>query len=260
MEYEKKIFICDDSLEGIFTGIYDGWHWGAKGLPIEIVTKEPEYPEFFCTCVHIPPDPEKAHKVARSVRRKLGYEVYEAVCYAAVSVHQGKGTAIFRVLLRALGGGRCDRDVMEALTDPDVNLVFRLRTKVWHEHHRYLGFVRFRDVGGGVLFSRITPENDILEMLAPHFADRFPNESWMIYDDKRNKVLTHPKGGQCSVHTEVVLDAAQKETLSETEEFEQLWKVFCESIAVRERKNPKLQQQFVPLKFRSNMMEFSRES
>lgn len=109
-------------------------------------------------------------------------------------------------------------------------------------------------------FSRITPENDILEMLAPHFADRFPNESWMIYDDKRNKVLTHPKGGQCSVHTEVVLDAAQKEALSETEEFEQLWKVFCESIAVRERKNPKLQQQFVPLKFRSNMMEFSRES
>lgn len=151
MEYEKKIFICDDSLEGIFTGIYDGWHWGAKGLPIEIVTKEPEYPEFSVpVCIFL--RTEKAHKVARSVRRKLGYEVYEAVCYAAVSVHQGKGTAIFRVLLRALGGGRCDRDVMEALTDPDVNLVFRLRTKVWHEHHRYLGFVRFRDVGGGVLF------------------------------------------------------------------------------------------------------------
>lgn len=256
MEYEKKILICKDSLEGIFTGIYDGWLWGARGLLVEIRTREPDCPEFFCTCVDILPDTEKAHKVARSVKRKLGGEVYEAICYAAVSLHPEKGTAIFRVLQRAFQGGRCRRDVIEDLTDPDVHLVMKLRTRVWHEYHRYFGFVRFRDAGGGVLFSEIAPENDILEMLAPHFADRFPNENWMIYDERRKKVLVHPKGGTCSIHAEVILNEDQRKTLGRAEEYEQLWKAFCESVTIQERKNPRLQQQFLPLKFRSNMLEF----
>lgn len=31
MEYNKKIFLCEDSIEGIFTSVYDGWKWGAAG-------------------------------------------------------------------------------------------------------------------------------------------------------------------------------------------------------------------------------------
>lgn len=256
MQYEKKILICPDSLEGIFTAVYDGWRFGLQGQTVEIKTKEPEYPEFFCTCLPVEADTEKAHKVARSVRRRLGPEVYEAVCYTAVSTHPEKGTVIYRVLRKALAGGRNNRFIMEDLTDPDVNLLSKLRIKVWHEYHRFFGFVRFRELGGGVLFSRIAPENDILEMLAPHFGDRFPNENWMIYDSKRGKVLVHPKGRECSVHTEVHLSEAQREALGRTEEYEELWRAFCKSVTVQERKNPKLQQQLLPFKFRSNMLEF----
>ena len=257
MEYEKKIFICEDSLEGIFTGIYEGWLWGAKGLPAEIVTREPQYPEFFCTCLHISPDTEKAHKVARSVRRKLGYETYEAICYAAVSAHQGKGTAIFRVLLRAFKGGRCRRDVMEALADPDVNLVSRLRTKVWHEAHRYYGFVRFRDVGGGVLFSKITPENDILEILAPHFADRLSGENWIIYDELRKKAVVHKRLGAWMM-TDIPEDGWKERMMDscDQEEFESLWKTFHAHIAIEERTNPVCQRGHLPLRFRPYMTEF----
>lgn len=257
MQYEKHILICQNSLEGILTAVYDGWKWGTSGVDVEIATGEPEYPSFFCICHRIEPDTEKAHKVARSVHRKLGLEAYEAVCYSAVSNHPQKGTAIFRVLQQAMKGKVYDRHIMENLADPDVNLLSKLKIKVWHESHRFFGFVRFREIGGGVLFSQIAPENDILEMLGPHFADRFPNENWMIYDSNRKKVLAHPKGSSCTVYTDVQLSDEHRERLSNTEEYEELWKVFCESITIEPRRNPHLQQQFVPLKFRPNMLEFS---
>lgn len=257
MEYEKKILVCEASLEGIFTAVYDGWRWAGRGIQIEIVTEEPEYPELFCSQTDISSDSMKAVKVARSVRQKLGEKVYQAICYAAVSTHPKRGTAVFYLLRRALGGIRYDTRVLEALGDPAVSLVSSLQVKVWHEVHRFYGFVRFRELGGGVLFSSIHPENDILELLEPHFTDRFPNESWMIYDEGREKVLAHQRGKEATVYVHRTLSQQQREELAEEDEYEGLWRVFCTQITIQERKNPALQKQLVPLKFRSNMLEFN---
>lgn len=255
---EKLILLCEDSMEGIFTAVYDGWISGAKGIFVEIRTEMPDCLELFCTYKEIVTDCEKSCKVGRTIRNKLGEEAYEYLCYAVVSTHPDKGTAIFQVLLKALSKGRRNVRIMEDLSDPYVNRVWKLHTKVWHEFHRFYGFVRFREIGGGVLFSKIAPENDILVMLAPHFENRFPNEHWMIYDERRHKVILHPKGERCTLRTDVELSQDYREELMNTEEYEDLWKVFCEGITVHERRNGKLQQQFVPLKFRSNMLEFQK--
>lgn len=255
MVYEKIRLLCSDNMEGIFTAVYEGWIYAIRGLHVEISTMPDNSMELFCTCRDVATDMEKAEKVRRTVANKLGHLVHEAVCYAAVSVHPGRGTAIFHVLWQALAHRRCDRRVMENLSDPYVDLVWKLRIKVWHELHRFEGFVRFREIGGKVLMSEITPANDILVLLAPHFSDRFPNENWIIMDKKRDKALFHPKGGQCSLHQGIAM-ALQGTELTETEDYEQLWRAFCESITIKERSNPRLQQQFLPLKFRGNMTEF----
>ena len=252
----KVILICEDSMEGIFTAVYDGWIYAGRGKMVEIRTEMPDNLELFSRYEQIKTNQEKSVKVGRSVRRKLGAEVYENICYAAAAYHQDKGTAIFYVLRQALGAGACKGNIMENMADPYVNLVARLHTKVWHEYHRFLGFIRFRKVGGGVLFSKITPENDVLVMLGPHFADRFPNEQWMIYDDRRHKVLLHRQGGECVLHTGVSLSEDYCGNLEDSEEYETLWRAFCKSITIEERKNPHLQQQLVPQKFQKNMLEF----
>lgn len=255
-DYAKMILICEDSLEGIFTAVYDGWIYACRGKMVEIRTAMPDNMELFSKYEEIQTDQEKSVKVGRSIRRKLGAEVYENICYAAVADHPDKGTAVFYVLRQALGAGACKMQIMENLADPYVNLVARLHTRVWHEYHRFLGFVRFRELGGGVLFSKISPKNDILVMLGPHFADRFPNEQWMIYDDRRHKVLLHPKGEGCVLHTGVTLSEDYCGELAKPEEYEALWRAFCKSITIEERRNPHLQQQLVPKKFQTNMLEF----
>lgn len=206
MEYKKKMLICDDMMEGIFTAVYDGWRWGNRGFSVGIAVREPDYPELFTENLEIISDSVKAFKVARTIKNRLGGQVYEAVCYAAASVHPEKGTAIFYLLRRALEKGRIDTRV--------------------------------------------------LELLAPHFSDRFPNENWMIYDKKRQKVLAHEQGGECTVYIQAVLNTQETDPV-QSDEYENLWKAFCSHITIPERKNPGLQRQFVPLKFRSNMPEFS---
>lgn len=205
MEYKKKVLICDDTMEGIFTAVYDGWRWGNRGFSVGIAVREPDYPELFTENLEIVSDSVKAFKVARTIKNRLGGQVYEAVCYAAASVHPEKGTAIFYLLRRALEKGRIDTRV--------------------------------------------------LELLAPHFSDRFPNENWMIYDKKRQKVLAHEQGGECTVYIQAVLNTQEMDPV-QSDEYENLWKAFCSHITIPERKNPGLQRQFVPLKFRSNMPEF----
>lgn len=206
MEYKKKMLICDDTMEGIFTAVYDGWRWGNRGFSVGIAVREPDHPELFTENLEIISDSVKAFKVARTIKTRLGGQVYEAVCYAAASVHPEKGTAIFYLLRRALEKGRIDTRV--------------------------------------------------LELLAPHFSDRFPNENWMIYDKKRQKVLAHEQGGECTVYIQAVLNTQETDPV-QSDEYENLWKAFCSHITIPERKNPGLQRQFVPLKFRSNMPEFS---
>ena len=206
MEYKKKMLICDDTMEGIFTAVYDGWRWGNRGFSVGIAVREPDYPELFTENLEIISDSVKAFKVARTIKNRLGGQVYEAVYYAAASVHPEKGTAIFYLLRRALEKGRIDTRV--------------------------------------------------LELLAPHFSDRFPNENWMIYDKKRQKVLAHEQGGECTVYIQAVLNTQETDPV-QSDEYENLWKAFCSHITIPERKNPGLQRQFVPLKFRSNMPEFS---
>ena len=251
----KKILICEDSMEGIFSAVYDGWKYGNR-YEVCLHTGEPWERELFAEYESIPTDPVKAGKVISSIRKKLGMNVWEYIGYSAAADDPERGTAVFHTLWKALAHGRRNRDIMEELADPYVDQVFKLHTKVWHEYHRLLGFVRFREAGGGVLFSRITPDNDILEMLAPHFQNRYPLESWMIYDEKRNKVLLHPSGGACTVRRDVHLEPDKEQRLAETDEYEQIWKEFCRSITIEARRNPALQQQFLPRKFQRNMTEF----
>ena len=47
-------------------------------------------------------------------------------------------------------------------------------------------------------------------------------------------------------------------TISEREkEYQQLWKTFFQTIAIEERKNPRLQMQFMPKKYWKDLVELS---
>lgn len=253
---EKCVLICEDSIDGIFTGIYDGWKLGGGGVHVELCMGRPGQAELFSRYETVGTDPDKAAKVARTIRRKLGPEVYEQLCYAACSTDADKGTCIYYALKEGFANGHAHPRVLENLTNPYILKISKMQLAVWHEMHRFLGFVRFREIQKGVLFAAIHPQHSILPLIAPHFADRLPRESWVIYDEGRQDALLHPAGGDCYIRRQAVISSGQLQGLAHEEKYAVLWKEFCRSITVPERQDPRRQQQNLPKKYRQHLPEF----
>lgn len=253
---EKYVLICEDNMDGIFTGVYDGWKLGTSDTQVELCVGIPEQTELFSQYLTIHTDEAKAAKVARTIRRSLGWAVYEQLCYAACSSDSQKGTCIYYALKEGLFGGTANPVVLQNLKNPYILKISQLQLKVWHEMHRFMGFVRFQEIQKGILFSVICPDHAVLPLIAPHFADRLPKENWVIFDEKRRDALIHPAGGEWYIRRQVELAAGQTAECEEESRYAGLWKEFCRSIAVAERQNPKLQKQNLPQKYREHLTEF----
>jgi probable DNA metabolism protein len=255
----KKIYICEDTVEGIFTAIYDAWssRYGHDNIYIEVQTATGEgyTMELFSEYINVKTDDGKAEKVAVSIRNKISLEAYEMVCNAAWSDTEGKGDTIYRFLILGFAMGN---KVVDYLSNDVVMNIFAMNRNVGNEAHHILGFLRFKQTKGNILLAKLRPRNDILLLIAPHFADRFGTENFIIYDEKRKSAILH-RSGYSWVYTNADnLNLDLLDDLSDQEkEFQILWKTFFETIAIEERKNPGLQRNNMPKRFRSNMTEFN---
>lgn len=253
------LFQCEDSIDGILTGIYDAWDSRLGHANVGLRVNAQADMELFAEYRVVETDGEKAAKVARSIRRKMGMDAYQTIYQAALSAAPERADCIYRVVVRGMSAGvssREARNLIWNLQDPNVCRIFELSRKTGNEAHRYFQFVRFRELESGVLFSEIQAENYVLPLIGDHFADRFPNENFMIYDNGHNDCLIHGKLRPWFILRDTEPDAEGKDRVSGSEEeLQTLWKGFCRSISIEARENLHLQRQFWPLKFRKWMTE-----
>ncbi|MDY2607596.1 MAG: TIGR03915 family putative DNA repair protein, partial [Lachnospiraceae bacterium] len=151
------------------------------------------------------------------------------------------------------------RNLINDLSDNYVNNVFKMAREVNNEILHLKGFLRFQELNGDILFSEIGPKNNILTFIAPHFADRLSNENFIIYDEIRNLCVVHPKYKEWVIVSGDFLSDKELEISSDEELYSNLYKKFCQSIAIKERTNIKLQTQMLPLRFQKYMTEFTSQ-
>lgn len=253
----KKIFVCEDSIDGIFTAIYDAWssRYGHANIQIELQAEDgSKNLELFSEYIQVKNDSEKAAKVESSIKNKISHEAYEYVFTASCSNDKEKGDYIYRFLILGFSIGE---SVINYLGNDIVSKIFDMNRNVNNEVHHYLGFVRFHEIENNILYSKIYPKNDVLRHIAPHFADRLNPENFIIYDEKRKTAIFHRSGLPWVYTYADNLNFNKLDQVSEQEsEFQKLWKTFFESIAIKERKNYKLQRNNLPIRFRNDMLEF----
>lgn len=253
MEEKKIIYLCEDTPDGIFTAIYDAW---AAHLPQECLSIQVEYlhtMRLFADYVYVQTDFDKAVKVARSVRNKIGQEAYDMIYKASLSYEEDKIDAIYRFLKLGFYYGK---EVTDMHGQDSVCRVFELKRNVWNEAHSFREFLRFHASEEEILIARIQPKNQVLPILADHFSDRFPEENFVILDDVHTMGVFHEKEKQW------YLAPLEKSILEriwsqrESAEYERLWKSFFKSIAISERANYKCQRNMCALRYRDYMIEF----
>lgn len=252
----KTVLCCNDSLIGIFSALYDAWKLYLQGEVCTILIKGETNQELFCDYQEVIESSKKVRAIENMVKKNLGYLAFYDIYYAAHSFDQEKGNAIFSTL-KAASKLKDSRKIMDHLSCEAVQKVFSLSKNVGNEAHSLIEFLRFRELNNQVLFAIITPKNQVLTRIAPHFAERFPEENWLIYDQNHHLFALHEAKTDWRLLAETDMnDKALTNFSWEEEKYSQLWKEFTKTITIKERENKRCQRGHLPLKYRSHMTEF----
>ncbi|MDR0434457.1 MAG: TIGR03915 family putative DNA repair protein [Gracilibacteraceae bacterium] len=193
--------------------------------------------------------PEQADRVYAALARKTSRLALRRIYYTFLAAAPDKENIIlnYAVLAFRLGPSLAARRVL-----PEVLALEKLSDRVETEYSRFLGFVRFQDMGK-FLYAEIRPDHNILSLLAGHFSDRLAGENFMIHDAGRDMALVWDgqEARLTPFRREGVWRANEKELL-----FQTLWREYFERVAIAERRNPRLQGQFTPRRYRSGLTEF----
>ena len=180
---------------------------------------------------------------------KLGINTYSAGELLREATLSGtpEGNAIKEIIDKK-------KDVAFELANP-VTIEFNsLKDKVWLEVHRMKGFLRFTETDKGVLSGQFSPDNDILELLAPHFMRRYKFHNFALHDVKRNKVILYDTKGY------KIFSPTQPLTvyIGEVEEkCRSLYREYFDAVNIKSRPHEKQQRGYLPLRYRKNMTEFT---
>lgn len=262
---EEYVLICEDSIDGILTGIYEAYVYKRmQGIDthnrIHVQAGEPQSYRLFTTYESVETQPEKAAKVTATLQRELGQEAYYFLCLAMSSYKEDKADVVYHTVVSGLM--HHDRNVFARLAEDAVNKAFSYARGANNELLHLKGFLRFQELEDGILYAKIAPKNHILEFLTPHFVDRFPGESFVIYDEGRNIFALHAKYKSWYLYSlgDEQFDEKNLVFSEEEQEYQALFRHFVNKIAIVERENLSLQQNNLPLRFRPYMCEFSESA
>lgn len=250
------IYRCEDSLEGIFTAIYNIYR-DKRNFPDTGICIQEEY-MLFAEYIPVETDFERASKVMRTCREKFGEKDFYGLCMALGSYDMEKAQAVYKTIAYGLTAKPAKGHLFDHLSDAHVLKAFKLSNTVCRESHHLLGFTRFRELENGILYADISPKNHVLVSLMEHFSDRMPSENFAIFDAGRKLYGIHPAGEQWFLAQGVELESKLGEVvISDKEErYAALFRHFCKRIAIKERHNFELQRNMLPLYFREYMTEF----
>lgn len=256
----KLVLQCEDTPQGIFSAVYEAWELklDLNTVSLQAVNDRNNHNlELFAEYKQVTTNQEKAKKVMNTLQTRYSQKTMEEIYYIACSAAADKGEVIFQCIRALLRMGK--RATMQ-LSNPYMLRAMELFRNVANERHHFLGFLRFMESSQNILIGRMQPQNNITELLMPHFAERFPQERFIIWDVERNLAGIHEQGDEYWI---LFLSAEQERHLAQVcshkDGSEDLWRIFLEGISIRERENRKLQQSNLPLRFRTYMTEFETE-
>ena len=159
------------------------------------------------------------------------------------------------ILLYLLNGFSIGPKISTMLSLDFVFQVHSLRKKMLSEAHKLKGLLRFKEVGDNLFYACIHPTHNVIENVGQHFVRRLPHQNFIIHDATDRGLLFLYDTHQYQIQSDkdfIVPSISERE-----KEYQQLWKTFFQTIAIEERKNPRLQMQFMPKKYWKDLVELS---
>lgn len=230
------VYVYDGSFDGFLTCVHSYYYSGMN--PIDIISEDCPiqtlYPHLTITT-----DIEKARKVSNAIEQKLSIFCYDFLQESMLTSLEEKEMYMLRYLIK---GFKIGVKINQLVADEDVNALVKANRHMEREKHLYLGIVRFYKAED-VYVASIKPKNQILPLIAYHFKERFANQSFMIYDETHGQALLYSTQKSGIIKAEGI---ALPPPCADEQDMQRLWKLFYDTIAIKERNNPKCRMNFLP--------------
>lgn len=236
----------DGTIDGIISCVFESFTRNEK--PDLITTSNVQ------TCLdeiyrEIPTNYQNNKRIITAMYRYVGINSLNDIKYAFRSGDELKANCIFNYVRKTLLE---KKNISNKFSDSDVLAFYNTVKRIGTEVHRMKGFLRFNECEGQFFYAHFSPDNDIADLLLPHFKLRFKNIPFIIHDVRRN-VLAMYNGEESKV---VKCDKTITVVLSSDELlFQKLWKNYYDSVNIKVRKNEKLMRSFMPVRYHQHLTE-----
>ena len=239
--------------------VHDGTFQGLLSV-IQILRERGEEPEdirgdgtalqesLLAETVHVATEAGRVEMICSDICTMISPRALRHSLYAFLSETEGAGYRIYRYLRLGWESGA---DLDARLGDERVHAIHRMSRCTGREAYRMRGFLRFRQLEDGLYYAPMHTQCDVLCLVAPYFLSRMGDQDWMIHDLVREQAALCRQG-------ELSLSAVPGFDPSMTEEegfYQDLWRDYFKTIAITQRKNPRLQMSCMPQKYWKILVE-----
>ena len=241
------VFLVEKSLTGICSALV--YAFTERVAPDDVFTRDNFTRNFTDRYIEIENDGEKARRVLRALTKYGEENISEHIKICLLSCEDNAVKIAFDYAYLTLSERR---NVSDFLADKRVSDFGFTIKKVMSENHRVKGFIRFKETASGILYAPYSPDNDITELLCPHFLTRLSGVPFIIHDVKRNKagVSDGKRFKIMTTETDALLNLSDDER-----SWENLWKNYYKAVNIKERRNRKQQNNLMPLRYRKFLPE-----
>lgn len=240
-------YFFDGTKNGLLTCIFESFY--DRRIPDDVTTECIQC-GLLDEIVTIKTDNEKTERVYKCLKNcKTKYLVSDF----NLTFRSGEKSR-FKVLFDYLNVAISNKniDVSKAFALPEIQAFTDLKNRIYTETHRFKGFLRFMETEKGFYYACYEPDNDITELLVPHFTARLQSP-FIIHDIKRNILAL------CDGKRYKILNGGDNGVtvfMSESEEiFLDLWQQYYKSINIKERKNLRQMRNYMPERYLKNLSE-----
>jgi probable DNA metabolism protein len=245
-----NVFAYDNTFEGFLTLVFESYR--IKQFPDEILSGEGSQIVLFGSTMTIETDDRKAERVWNGIISHSSEDNAHRIYRVFLANQPGTSTLLMKYIRFIVDSVRNEE---MNFAEPVVLEIHKLHQKVCREAHRIQMFVRFQKTLEDNYYASFAPMYDVLPLCIPHFRDRFADQSWIIYDLKRNYGFLYDlKSVSRVVFDDLKVNSQNGQLhaslLAEDEKlFQKLWKQYYHSICIQERKNDKVHRQLLPKRF-----------
>lgn len=249
------VFICDFDWEAMLSCIYEAWASKLGFNNIRLALADNLDRNMFDTYVYVKKDLDKAESVADAVNRKISPYVYSKLAYAGMAYESEALDTTYRVMVLGFAYGP---GVLDMVQYEPVMRIREILKRVENESCRFKEAVRFHEVKKDFYVAIIEPKSKIAITLGSAFEDRMPSENWMIVDIVHREAVIHEKDTHFFMRSLSEYEADKFRVIDALNDgYTDLWKVFFDSISIKERENYRCQRGHSPLWARKHIVEFT---